>query len=125
MKYTKSTDGKERANVNITIRLSRDDYAQLKKDIDVLSDNKSSLRDYLTDTLYNQIAMVISDQADEERKYIARKSEEIRKAKENGEYFTINKTLIMFTGEMWKASNNKRTNFFSDKKSAVKWAVQQ
>lgn len=55
MKYTKSTDGVERATYNIKIRLSKDEFNTLQKNLDYLKGEKSNMRAELATALYEHI----------------------------------------------------------------------
>ncbi|KKL89025.1 hypothetical protein LCGC14_1918840 [marine sediment metagenome] len=70
MRYTESKDGIKRANMKITIRLSQEELAEIKKAIAFLTDNEDP-RSYLANILYGHMYLTLPDLVREEEKYQA------------------------------------------------------
>lgn len=74
MKYTRSGDGIERATINIPLRLTREQYAELTKDLQLIEGG--SIRSYFETVLHEHIAFDLADRVTRQHEDNLRRSEE-------------------------------------------------
>lgn len=82
MKYTTSGDGRQRANMNITVRMTKEGFVELKHDIETVHGKNADVRDILSTSLLDYIAFTLADQAKEIREFEVRYGTETPRTKD-------------------------------------------